>query len=197
MRQASRGDKLTNNRAHGSGGAPGHGIGEAGDPAFTVSERGQAIAFTAKDSGADALDDLSPTLRAGGHDKSHANAGVMPAIAQPYTLAVRGRGDSHNLEYRQDGTANAVLTPNGGRAGIGVGAIADQWAVRRLTPLECERLMGLPDGWTNIVYRGKPAPDGPRYKSIGNSMAVPVVKWILGRIVSVDRMLAEIGRAAA
>ncbi|HDR9164661.1 TPA: DNA cytosine methyltransferase [Burkholderia vietnamiensis] len=45
-------------------------------------------------------------------------------VAQPYTLAIRGRGDTHQLEYRQDGVANAILTPNGGRAGIGVGAIA-------------------------------------------------------------------------
>ena len=45
-------------------------------------------------------------------------------VAHPYTLAIRGRGDSHNLEYRTDGTANAILTPNGGRAGIGVGVVA-------------------------------------------------------------------------
>ena len=48
------------------------------------------------------------------------------------------------------------------------------YGVRRLTPRECERLMGLPDDWTLVPYRGKPAADGPRYKAIGNSMAVPV-----------------------
>jgi DNA (cytosine-5)-methyltransferase 1 len=98
-------------------------------------------------------------------------------------LAIRGRGESYNLEFRQDGTANAVLTPNGGRAGIGVGAIAHGWAVRRLTPLECERLQGFPDGWTAISRRnGKPAADGPRYKALGNSMAVNVMRWIGQRI---------------
>jgi len=54
-------------------------------------------------------------------------------------------------------------------------------AVRRLTPLECERLQGFPDGYTSIPWRGKPAsecPDGPRYKAIGNSKAVTVVRWI-------------------
>jgi DNA (cytosine-5)-methyltransferase 1 len=54
--------------------------------------------------------------------------------------------------------------------------------VRRLTPLEFERLQGFPDGHTAIAYRGKPAADGPRYRAIGNSMAVPVVEWIGRRI---------------
>ena len=54
--------------------------------------------------------------------------------------------------------------------------------VRRLTPRECERLQGFPDDWTAVPYRGKPAADGPRYKAIGNSMAVPVMRWIFERI---------------
>jgi DNA (cytosine-5)-methyltransferase 1 len=57
--------------------------------------------------------------------------------------------------------------------------------VRRLTPRECERLQGFPDDWTKIPWRGKPAedcPDGPRYKALGNSMAVPVMRWIGERI---------------
>lgn len=62
--------------------------------------------------------------------------------------------------------------------------------VRRLTPKECERLQGFPDDWTRIPYRGKPAdecPDGPRYKAIGNSFAVPVVRWIGERIAMADK----------
>lgn len=61
--------------------------------------------------------------------------------------------------------------------------------VRRLTPLECERLQGFPDGHTLIAWKGKTAeecPDGPRYKAIGNSMAVPVMRWIGRRIAAVD-----------
>lgn len=54
--------------------------------------------------------------------------------------------------------------------------------VRRLTPTECERLQGFPDGWTDIPFRNKPAADGPRYKALGNSMAVPVMRWIGQRI---------------
>jgi DNA (cytosine-5)-methyltransferase 1 len=58
-------------------------------------------------------------------------------------------------------------------------------AVRRLTPVECERLQGFPDNYTQIPWRKKEAdvcPDGPRYKAMGNSMAVPVMKWIGQRI---------------
>lgn len=61
--------------------------------------------------------------------------------------------------------------------------------VRRLTPRECERLQGFPSDWTKIPYRGKPAdecPDGPRYKAVGNSMAVPVMRWIGKRIAMAD-----------
>jgi DNA (cytosine-5)-methyltransferase 1 len=63
--------------------------------------------------------------------------------------------------------------------------------VRRLTPLECERLQGFPDGWTDVPNRGKPAPDGPRYKAIGNSMAVPVMRWIGNRIQMVEELMND------
>ena len=65
----------------------------------------------------------------------------------------------------------------------------DGYVVRRLTPRECERLQGFPDDWTRIPYRGKPAeecPDTPRYKAIGNSMAVNVMRWIGERIQVVE-----------
>jgi DNA (cytosine-5)-methyltransferase 1 len=65
--------------------------------------------------------------------------------------------------------------------------IASQWIVRRLTPEECERLQGFPDGFTNIPWRGKKgAPDGPRYKALGNSMSVNVMRWIGRRIQMVE-----------
>lgn len=73
--------------------------------------------------------------------------------------------------------------------------VSSSCSVRRLTPRECERLQGFPDDWTLIPYRGKPAeecPDTPRYKALGNSMAVPVMRWIGKRIQEVmDR--EEIG----
>ncbi len=71
----------------------------------------------------------------------------------------------------------------------GAQAVATTMAVRRLTPVECERLQGFPDGYTAIPWRGKPAaecPDGPRYQALGNSMAVPCMRWIGERIAQVD-----------
>jgi DNA (cytosine-5)-methyltransferase 1 len=63
--------------------------------------------------------------------------------------------------------------------------------VRRLTPTECEFLMGMPRNYTLITrHTGKPAADGPRYRALGNSMAVPVMRWIGERIESVDQLLA-------
>jgi DNA (cytosine-5)-methyltransferase 1 len=110
-------------------------------------------------------------------------------VAQPFTIMERGRDGGQSLESRQDGTSNAILTPNGGRGGMGVGAIATAWTVRRLTPVECERLQAFPDQFTRIPYRGKPAeqcPDGPRYKALGNSMAVNVMQLIGERIAIVE-----------
>jgi site-specific DNA-cytosine methylase len=66
-------------------------------------------------------------------------------------------------------------------------AVISAMQVRRLTPVECERLQGFPDGYTAIPWRNKPAsecPDGPRYKALGNSWAVPVVRWIGRRIAA-------------
>jgi len=66
-------------------------------------------------------------------------------------------------------------------------AVANQMAVRRLTPIETERLQGFPDDYTNIPWRKKSeSPDGPRYKAMGNSMAVPVMKWIGQRIKEIS-----------
>jgi len=59
-----------------------------------------------------------------------------------------------------------------------VQGVHDQFGVRRLIPVECERLQGMPDQHTAIMRKGKPAADGPRYKSIGNSWAGPVITWI-------------------
>ena len=134
-----------------------------------------AICFSAKDYDADAAYDIAPTLRSGNHDGSHANGGVMPAVA--YGLSNQptpkfGEEISPSLDAKQNG---------GGR----MEAVAYGSAVRRLTPVECERLQGFPDNYTAIPWRGKPAeecPDGPRYKALGNSWAVPKFVWLGKRI---------------
>jgi DNA (cytosine-5)-methyltransferase 1 len=69
-----------------------------------------------------------------------------------------------------------------------VHGVATAMQVRRLTPVECERLQGFPDGYTDIKPRGKDTPDGPRYKALGNSMAVPVMRWIGERVNLVDSL---------
>jgi DNA (cytosine-5)-methyltransferase 1 len=82
----------------------------------------------------------------------------------------------------------AVKVGSGGSAGNPPG-VCSAMRVRRLTPIECERLQGFPDGYTQIPWRNKPAdqcPDGNRYKALGNSMAVPVMRWIGARIAQVD-----------
>ena len=71
-------------------------------------------------------------------------------------------------------------------------AVAMCQTVRRLLPIETERLMGFPDNWTRIPWRGKPAedcPDSPRYKACGNSMCVNVMRWIGMRIEYVERRM--------
>jgi DNA (cytosine-5)-methyltransferase 1 len=88
------------------------------------------------------------------------------------------------------------LKVGGGKPGQGYAAALTGSAVRRLTPRECERLQGFPDDFTLVPHRGKPMADGPRYKMLGNSMAVPVVRWIGERIAVVEALSAE-GRLAA
>ncbi|HIE2163580.1 TPA: Dam family site-specific DNA-(adenine-N6)-methyltransferase [Salmonella enterica] len=137
------------------------------------------IAFSYKDNGADATVDMSPTLRAGNHDTSHANSGQPPAIGIQHASIGRhdaagpqGKGYQEDVAFTQDSRASADVVQFGIQ-------------VRRLTPIECERLQGFPDNHTQIPWRGKAAadcPDGPRYKAIGNSMAVPVMRWIGERI---------------
>ena len=74
----------------------------------------------------------------------------------------------------------------GGDGGRHEGVMTPTMQVRRLTPRECERLQGFPDDYTQIPFRNKPAADGPRYKALGNSMAVNVMAWIGGRIREVS-----------
>lgn len=75
----------------------------------------------------------------------------------------------------------------GGNAHL-IPAVLNAMRVRRLMPIECERLQGFPDGYTAIQYRGKPAADGPRYKALGNSWAVNCARWIGQRIAMVDTL---------
>lgn len=175
-------------------------------------DNAQVVAFGSKDSGADALADVAPTLRAGGHDASHPNGGVPPAVVYD----MRGRGDGETVPtlcsdhasrpsdycpvaftiHGTDKTAKAASETEvaGSLRTKAPGSVENSSTtvalsnthVRRLTPKECERLQGFSDDYTLIPYGGKAAKDGPRYKAIGNSMAVPVMAWIGKRIAEVD-----------
>jgi DNA (cytosine-5)-methyltransferase 1 len=157
------------------------------------------------------MSDLSPTLREGGHGQSHANSGVVPAIA----FALRGRDDGAQVEVSGDrvGALRAgsggssrdyvaepiaftteqtpkfspdtalTLTKQSPTGGGQIQSVMSYGGVRRLTPVECERLQGFPDDYTaETAFRSRISADGPRYKALGNSMAVPVMRWIMGRI---------------
>lgn len=182
----------------------GVGVGNAGDPAHTVTTACvHAVCFSCKDHGADA-GDVAPTMRAMPHSASHANGGGQLAVAvdvynqtvdgdcaATVTAAAGGTQDvvafSSNMsvpDVRDDGCSPCLKL--GGHGGGNPPAVCSPtMVVRRLLPVECERLQGFPDGWTAVPYRGKPASDGPRYKALGNSMAVPCMAWIGHRIQAV------------
>jgi len=117
---------------------------------------------------------IAHTLRADGFDASEDGTGrgtpLVPAVAF----------DARQSDVLQYGEVSGPLDTYGHTMGV----LAH--GVRRLTPTECERLQGFPDGHTAVIYRNKPAADGPRTKAIGNSMAVPVLRWILSRIEQVE-----------
>lgn len=121
-------------------------------------------------------DGTHPTLRSMGHSASHQNAGGHAAVA----FQERGRSDGRSLEWQNE-VAYALTSPNGGGRAQERN-IATPWVVRRLTPTETLRLQGFSDTHTAITYRGKPAADGPQYRAHGNSMAVPVIRWIMERM---------------
>ena len=159
------------------------------------------IAFIAQGSGADAMTERSPALRTrvvpaiafaqnsrgelrleSGHGQvtgALSTGGGKPGQGMPMVFSVSLRGRAEGLAAELSGyEAHFSYEPNDPGAGDWL-----QWRVRRLLPVECERLQGMPDGWTQVPYRGKSAADAPRYKAIGNSMAVPCVAWLGRRLL--------------
>ena len=116
--------------------------------------------------------------------------GMSGTLVKNQTMAVAyvGGVDYENNGHTMDEPTGPLMkgSPTGG--GRPLPAIATSMQVRRLTPVECERLQGFPDGYTDIKPKGKPTPDGPRYKALGNSMAVPVMRWIGDRIKQVEEI---------
>lgn len=149
-----------------------------------------AIAFSCKDHGADATDrGAAPTLRAMGHGESHANAGGQLAVAMTFDWQ-----KGNDVTNTRPSTMNVAVEHAQTLSSTRVPALARGWSVRRLTPTECERLQGFPDGHTLVPWRGGLMPDGPRYKMLGNSMACNAMRWIGRRIEAVE---AEVNTGAA
>jgi len=116
-----------------------------------------------------------------------------PEMHQGGTAILQPIGFEENFHaIKETQTAPAMTTKGYGvtqnAGGLG---IRQAMAVRRLTPKECERLQGFGDNYTDIQAKGKPTPDGPRYKALGNSMAVPVMAWIGQRIEQVEAICKQ------
>jgi DNA (cytosine-5)-methyltransferase 1 len=130
---------------------------------------------------------VAHSLRAEGFDASKDGTGRGTPIV-PVAFSFKDSGNDAagdvSLTLRSLGAYDA----NGGSQMAVAHAIQHSWAVRRLTPRECERLQGFPDDFTAIPYRNRLAADGPRYKSLGNSMAVNVMRWIGQRIQQVENL---------
>jgi len=149
----------------------------------TTEDHAPSVAFTLHGSdgtaSAASATDIAGSLRtrAPGSIENSSTTAVLQeqSVASPLTASYGKLVDSSDTS---GGPPNLLLS---------------QMAVRRLTPRECERLQGFPDDYTLVEYRGKLAADGPRYKALGNSMAVPVMRWIGQRIAAVDAILREIG----
>ena len=115
---------------------------------------------------------------------------------QKETTAAIGKGVNYfrrggNFKYHKDKKA-ATLRSSAASDCFDLVLAREKKYIRRLTPLECERLQGFPDNYTQIEWRGKPAeqcPDSLRYKAIGNSMAVPVMRWIGERIKKINEQI--------
>lgn len=122
--------------------------------------------------------DMSPTLTA--HD---ANSACF--VNTPSTCIIRSGKEGGGKGALVQRDMSATLT-TAQQQTLFTGS-ADAFAVRRLTPVECERLQGFPDGYTDVPWHGSEhAPDSKRYKALGNSMAVPVMRWIGQGIDLVD-----------
>ena len=127
-----------------------------------------------------------------GVQADHAYTLEARAEVQAVAVALRGREGGATAELG-DEVQNCLRASGGGGDKPHV---LHAMRVRRLTPTEAERLMGFPDDYTLIPYRGKPAADGPRYKALGNSWAVNVAAWVGQRIMEVDAIAQQKVEAA-
>jgi DNA (cytosine-5)-methyltransferase 1 len=159
---------------HSSGGL---GYGQSGDPSFTVTKgHSHAVAFSSNMSEPDwQIDGSTPTIK------------VVSGLGIPSPPAVAFQ--QNQLGEVRCGNIAGTVNTNSNASGRNTPMAMQAMTVRRLTPRECERLQGFPDDYTLIPWRKKQAedcPDGPRYKALGNSMAVNCMAWIGERIAALE-----------
>jgi DNA (cytosine-5)-methyltransferase 1 len=107
--------------------------------------------------------------------------GINPHSSR-WVWSVTPQNSGRNYNAKKADVSQTVTTNVQPRPGQGGMIVQEKFRVRRLTPIECERLQGLPDDYTNVIYRKHPAKDNPRYRVIGRAVAVPVVRWFGERI---------------
>jgi len=120
----------------------------------------------------------------------------LAAGAHPPAIAFNSRQDP-DVTWDRSGSLSSSSPQAEAIATIGHNGEPSMWAVRRLTPLECERLQGFPDGYTLVPHGRGMMADGPRYKALGNSMAVNAMRWIGQRIETVEAIGASSSLMAA
>ena len=167
----------------------GLGIGDEGDAMYTLqaaAQHGVAIPIDLRNAGRnpekrDESNRQGCGIGVPGDPSSTISTAFVPGVAafKPGQSAA-----AHGIGYEEE----VAPSLEGGGGGNNKPAVMHGMAVRRLTPRECERLQGFPDDYTLVPFRGKPAADGNRYKALGNSMAVPVMRWLGERIEMVERM---------
>lgn len=179
-------------RSDGEGKGNGLGVGEDGDPAPTLNST-ENHAICIQNATIDRISDAGPQGKGTSEELAFTlNQGAAHAVAFNIDSQSSNsiKSDNPHSGSQEIDKASALTTfppsPEGPRGGNAVvEATQQEMVVRRLTPVECERLMGFPDNYTQIPWKGKPAeecPDGPRYKACGNSMVVPVMRWLGERI---------------
>jgi DNA (cytosine-5)-methyltransferase 1 len=163
----------------------GSGIGNEGDAMFTLQASARhGVAYDTRSGlaphGSMQGDTVCPTLRAKEHEP--------PMVLHDVAAFKPGNGSkARGIGYEEE-TAPTLEAGGGGNS---QSAVLQRMAVRRLTPRECERLQGFPDDYTLVPFRGKPATDSARYKALGNSMAVPVMRWLGERIAMVEEQITR------
>src|SRR5690606_3509160 len=173
------------------------------DVAFTLPARGgnngggaaqivapHLVTFNAKQAAEDAAEDVSPTLRATPHDASHPNGGGQMAAYSVCPGACNKLGGREDIYVRRIDAGRTLDCTGTDPTRTQGGTLVATAIPRRLTPRECERLMGWPDDWTRygIIDDGREVEmaDGPRYRMCGNGVGAPVAEWIGRRIVATD-----------